>query len=132
MNKYQDIINLPHKEPKNHSRMPIENRAAQFAPFAALTGFNAMIKEITRHVDKKRILTEEEKKDINQKLSFLSKNKEKVKIMYFEKDSKKRGGRYLIIEDYIRRIDEVNKEVILVNKEIIKIENIIKINIIED
>lgn len=132
MNKYQDIINLPHKEPKNHPRMPIENRAAQFAPFAALTGFNEMIKEITRSVDKKRVLTEEEKEDINQKLNYLLQNKEKVKIKYFEKDRKKEGGRYLIIEDYIRKFDKVNKEIILVNKEKIKIENIIEINTIGD
>ena len=68
-NKYDDIINFPHHISKKHPQMSIEARSAQFAPFAALTGFNDEIKETERLVDKKILLSEDEKIKINDKLS---------------------------------------------------------------
>ena len=91
---YEDIINLPHYEPK-HKRMSMSVRSAQFAPFSALTGFNDEVKETERLVEKKVVLDEDEKIKINNKLLELLKNikdKPQIKITYFIKDERKMGG----------------------------------------
>ena len=71
-NKYSDIIDLPHHQSENHKRMDKINRAAQFAPFAALTGYAEAINEAGRIVDKKIILSNEEKEKISNILSYLN------------------------------------------------------------
>ena len=104
-NNYEDIINLPHYEPK-HKRMSIDVRSAQFSPFAALTGFNDEIKETERLVDKKILLSEDEKIKINDKLLETLKNiknKPKVKIIYFIPDNKKCGGRYTEVISNVKK-----------------------------
>lgn len=131
MDKYKDIINLPHHVSQNHKPMDKINRAAQFAPFAALVGYEEAIKEKGRIVDKKIILTNEEKEKISNILSYINlniKNEIKVSITYFIKDKVKDGGSYNIKEGIIRRIDEVNKEVIFKDKTKIKINDIYEIN----
>lgn len=131
MDKYKDIINLPHHVSQNHKPMDKINRAAQFAPFAALVGYEEAIKEKERTVDKKIILTNEEKEKISNILSYINlniKNEIKVSITYFIKDKVKDGGSYNIKEGIIRRIDEVNKEVIFKDKTKIKINDIYEIN----
>ena len=131
MDKYKDIINLPHHVSQNHKPMDKINRAAQFAPFAALVGYEEAIKEKERTVDKKIILTNEEKEKISNILSYINlniKNEIKVSITYFIKDKVKDGGSYSIKEGIIRRIDEVNKEVIFKDKTKIKINDIYEIN----
>ena len=129
---YEDIINLPHYEPK-HKRMSIEVRSAQFSPFAALTGFNDEIKETERLVDKKILLSEDEKIKINDKLLETLKNiknKPKVKIIYFIPDNKKCGGRYTEVISNVKKIDMTEKYIILENKINIYFKNIFNINII--
>ena len=131
MDKYKDIINLPHHVSQNHKPMDKINRAAQFAPFAALVGYEEAIKEKGRAVDKKIIVTNEEKEKISNILSYINlniKNEIKVSITYFIKDKVKDGGSYNIKEGIIRRIDEVNKEVIFKDKTKIKINDIYEIN----
>lgn len=131
MDKYKDIINLPHHVSQNHKPMDKINRAAQFAPFAALVGYEEAIKEKERTVDKKIVLTNEEKEKISNILSYINlniKNEIKVSITYFIKDKVKDGGSYNIKEGIIRRIDEVNKEVIFKDKTKIKINDIYEIN----
>ena len=131
MDKYKDIINLPHHVSQNHKPMDKINRAAQFAPFAALVGYEEAIKEKGRIVDKKIVLTNEEKEKISNILSYINlniKNEIKVSITYFIKDKVKDGGSYNIKEGIIRRIDEVNKEVIFKDKTKIKINDIYEIN----
>ncbi len=131
LKEYEDIINLPHYEPSSkHPRMSIYNRSAIFAPFAALTGYSDEIKEVGRATSSKIELDEDLKNEINDILSLVNPNT-KVKITYFLKDLKKKGGKYLEKECYIKKIDYLNKELLLVNKEKIKIEDIIKIEIIE-
>ena len=130
MEKYKDIINLPHNVSQNHKPMDKINRAAQFAPFAALVGYEEAIKEKRRTVDKKIILTNEEKEKISNILSYINlniKNEIKVSITYFIKDKVKDGGSYNIKEGIIRRIDEVNKEIIFKDKTKIKINDIYEI-----
>ena len=128
--KYERIINIKRHYPKNHRMMTMENRAAQFAPFAALNGYEESIQEVGREVEQKRELLESEKDLINTKLRYIIDNKisDNVKVTYFVKDSKKNGGKYEEIVSPIRRIDEENKVVIFQNKKKISIENIDSIN----
>ncbi len=130
MNKYVDIIDLEHPTSKIHPRMNKEDRAAQFAPFAALTGYAEAINEVGRLVDKKRELTDEEKLIISNRINYLIENKDKdyeVIIIYFIADLKKDGGKYLSINGVIKKVDIVNR-FIMVNKKKIYIEDIIMIN----
>ena len=120
MNKdyYEDIINLPHYEPK-HKRMSISVRSAQFAPFSALTGFNDEVKETERLVDKKVLLDEDEKIKINSKLQEILnkiKDKPKIKITYFISDKRKNGGKYTTIVDNVKKIDMIEKYLMLESK----------------
>ena len=130
MNKYVDIIDLEHPTSKVDPRMNKEDRAAQFAPFAALTGYAEAINEVGRLVDKKRELTDEEKLIISNRINYLIENKDKdyeVIIIYFIADLKKDGGKYLSINGVIKKVDIVNR-FIMVNKKKIYIEDIIMIN----
>lgn len=133
MNKdnYDDIINLPHYEPKNHPRMSKESRAAQFAPFQALTGYDSEVKEAARLTDKKIEIDEGLKLLLNDKLQILNDNikqNNEVTITYFVKDTKKDGGKYISVTGNIKKIDMVNELVILKDKSIIPINDIININ----
>jgi hypothetical protein len=131
-NKYDDIINLPHHVSENHKRMDKINRAAQFAPFAALTGYAEAINEAGRIVDKKIILSNEEKEKISNILSYLNLHIKEdiiVTIVYFIKDNLKEGGSYNSITSSLKKIDEFNKIIELKNKIKIKINDIYKINV---
>ena len=92
---YSDIINLPYKKSKRYKHMSQKNRAAQFAPFAALTGHKQLIQETQRLTEDKKELDENKKSILNQKLLYFIETKEKIKITYFKKDQKKSGGDYL-------------------------------------
>jgi len=116
MKNYDDIINMPHYVSKKRPQMPMENRAAQFAPFSALTGYSDKIKETSRIVDKKIDLSDEEKNTINEKILLLRdniKDNTQVSITYFIKDKKKDGGSYITTIDIIKKIDMYNKLIIL-------------------
>ena len=131
MNKYQNIINLPHHVSKNHPRMSLNNRSAQFAPFSALTGYSEKIKETARITDKKIELDEGLKTVINNRLQIIKENIKsvpQVTITYFIKDQRKSGGSYKTIITNIKKIDEVNKIFILTNNEKIQIDDIINIS----
>lgn len=86
---YSDIINLPYKKSKKYKHMSQKNRAAQFAPFAALTGHKQLIQETQRLTEDKKELDENKKSILNQKLLYFIETKEKIKITYFKKDQKK-------------------------------------------
>ena len=131
-NKYSDIINLPHHQSENHKRMDKINRAAQFAPFAALTGYAEAINEAGRIVDKKIILSNEEKEKISNILSYLNLHIKEdiiITIVYFIKDNLKEGGSYNTITSSLKKIDEFNKIIELKNKTKIKINDIYQINV---
>ena len=131
MGKYDDIINLPHHVSDYHKPMPIENRAAQFAPFAALSGHDDAIMETYRVTDNFKELTEDEKKRISTKLRFAIENKAKIRLTYFIPDKKKKGGSYKSFDGEIRKwIEEEN--LLLMDKGIhIPIMFISEIKIIE-
>ncbi|MGM9968921.1 MAG: hypothetical protein ACI35S_00825 [Anaeroplasma sp.] len=130
MSNYDDIINLPHHISKNHPRMSQIDRAAQFAPFAALTGYAESINEAGRYVDKKKELSDEQIEDINNKLKYLLDNIEEKKeatIIHFVKDLSKDGGFYQSIKGIIKKIDSINRLIFLTNKTKIYIDNILYI-----
>ena len=127
---YDDIINLPHHVSKTHPHMSLADRAAQFSPFAALTGYEEAIKEAGRIVDEKIELSEEEKKEINRKLNYLNEHKKEniqITITYFLKDMKKNGGNYRQITSNLKRLDEIEKTILLADNTILRIDDIRKI-----
>lgn len=108
MTNYEDIINLPHHVSKKHPQMSMHDRAAQFAPFAALSGHSEAIAETARLTDRKIDLDEYEKMKLDEKLSILQahiKEAPKVNVTYFCPDDNKAGGRYKTIKKRLRRID---------------------------
>lgn len=130
--KYDDIINLPHHVSKKHPQMPMEERAAQFAPFAALVGYEDEVEETARLTDKRIELDEEAKNILDMKLQMLKEQMNvqiypMVKIMYFVADLKKDGGKYIQISGMIKRIDEFKQLIILDDKTEIPISEIISI-----
>ena len=131
MNKYDDIINLPHYESKTRKRMSLEARSAQFAPFAALTGYDDKVKETARRTDKRIELSDEEYNIINTKLQIIKehiKEQPEINFVIFVKDKLKDGGKYEEVNGKVRVIDEVNDEIILVDKRKILLKNIYDIN----
>ena len=127
VNEYEDIISVNKHEPSmKHPRMSIYNRSAIFAPFAALTGFDDEVKETERITDKKIELNEDYKNIINDTLINL-KNNQEISIEYFIKDNRKAGGKYITKKGILKKIDYIKKEIILIDKTIINIDNIIKI-----
>lgn len=130
MSKYDDIINLPHPEPKKHQRMNLENRAAQFSPFAALTGHNEAIKETERLTDQKIELEEDAITDINRTLMWIKdniKSKPEVIVTYFVPDYKKTGGKYITATVNIVKVDEINLLITTADGLTIALHNILDI-----
>lgn len=130
INKYEDIINLVNHKSKTHPHMSIEDRAAQFAPFAALTGYGEAINEAGRLVDKKKELTDEEKANIDMKINFLLENKSfnhSIFITYFIKDKLKDGGQILSITGIIKKYDQITQTIELKGKIKININDILSI-----
>lgn len=108
MNKYKEIINLPHHISKKHPQMSLESRAAQFAPFAALAGYSEAINETARITSKKIKLSEQEKEIIDRHLRSINKKlpvKPEVIITYFIKDKNKVGGFYITKTGIVTKID---------------------------
>lgn len=123
---YDDIIDLPHPTSERHPRMPMANRAAQFSPFAALSGYDAAVKETARLTGSKAELTEEEKSILDAKLQLLTPG-ESVAITYFQPDAKKQGGAYLTASGEIKRIDGAAREIVLTDGRRIPIDDILEV-----
>lgn len=118
--KYEDIINLPHPTSKKHPRMSRQNRAAQFSPFAALTGYEAEIREMARQTEKKKQLSEDQWDMLNEKIMELLKLPHKpvrAVVTYFVPDPKKEGGTYRKKDCYIDKISMEKRVLLLENKE---------------
>jgi len=133
MNDYSDIINLPHYEPK-HPRMSRYQRAAQFAPFAALTGYEEEIKEVSRTTNKRIEYNEELYQELNNTINYLLTiidNKPFIEITYFVPDQKKSGGEYLTKQGNIKRIDIVNQFIKFTDNTIIDLNEILIIKVID-
>ena len=128
--KYSSIIDLPYRKSLRHTPMTLEARSAQFAPFAALTGYEDGIIEAARRTERKISLDESYVDALNTKLQWLEDNisiKPEVTITYFVPDKRKSGGSYATIKGCVRRIDAVNQVVILTDKTEIYLSEILSI-----
>lgn len=126
--RYDDIINLPHPTSVNHPRMSLYDRAAQFSPFAALTGHDAAIKETARLTEHKIELSEDTISRLNEKLQIVSDHLEtEVTITYFVPDERKSGGAYVSHTGTVRRIDDYEHTLVMTDKTVIPIEQISEI-----
>lgn len=125
---YDDIINLPHPTSERHPRMPMAARAAQFSPFAALTGYEDAVHETARLTSSRAELTEEEKSILDAKLQLLEPGVA-ASFTYFQPDSRKQGGAYLTAAGMVKRMDSCAREVILANGQKIFVDDIIGIQL---
>lgn len=128
--KYDDIIYLPNPTSEKHPRMSLYDRAAQFSPFAALTGYEAAVKETARQTDEKQVLSDDAIAQLNERLNIIAENigmKKAVSITYFVPDAKKAGGTYITHTGIVKRIDAYEHKVILMDQTVIRIERISKI-----
>ena len=128
---YEDILNLPHPVSGRHPRMPIEDRAAQFAPFAALTGHSDAVKETARLTKRRINLSEDEKSILNEKLRYIKEKKaiKPVCITYFMPDGKKTGGEYVRVTGKVKQILEFERCVVMEDDTEIFIDDIMGIDL---
>ena len=125
---YEDILHLPHHVSEKHPPMSRLDRAAQFSPFAALTGYEAAVEETARLTDQRIELDESEKAAIDQRLTLVLERLPdpiKVTITYFVPDKKKVGGAYVSVSGTVKKIDEYERTVILRNGTSIPIDDIL-------
>ena len=111
-NRYHDIIHLSHHVSKKHRPMPLQSRAAQFSPFAALTGYDEAVEEIARRTDSRYALTEEQMDKLNQTLQLLydmQREKPLIRVTYFVPDQRKSGGAYREFTGHLRFLDAAKR-----------------------
>ena len=126
-NPYEDIISLPHHTSTSRPRMSAHDRAAQFSPFAALTGYSSAITETARLTNRRIELDESIKADLNDKLAILQDQLEEqpeVSITYFKPDLKKSGGAYITASGWVKKIDQYKRTVIMADATIIPMDDI--------
>lgn len=125
--KYNSIIGLPHHTSPTRKRMPNQDRAAQFAPFAALTGYDSMVEETARLTDAEDAFNEESTTLLDKKLRILNELETEhpyVEITYFIPDERKSGGRYETVYGYLKQIDKIEGAIILRDKRKIPFDKI--------
>ena len=131
MGEYDDIINIEYPTPKTRRRMAMADRAAQFSPFAALSGYEEAIGETARLTDPKTMLSEDEQNEIGEKLAYLKERlgeKPFVRIVFFVPDALKSGGRYVTAEGEVKKIREFEKKILLSGGEEIAFDDILFID----
>lgn len=129
--RYDDILYLPHHVSTIHPQMDLQERAAQFSPFAALTGYEGAIKEAARLTDEYKNLEEDSKEILDTRLQIIKEylireplNKISVTIVYFKPDENKAGGTYITTTGFIKKIDEYEHKIILEEETVIPIDSI--------
>lgn len=127
---YDDIIHLPHHVSRNHPQMSLENRAAQFSPFAALTGHDDAIRETARLTGEFLELEEDRKAQLDEQLRLIVENlalKPEVKITYYQPDERKNGGAYVTVRGRVKKVDEYNRRLLLSDGTALPMENLFSI-----
>lgn len=128
--RYDDILYLPHHVSPTRPQMSMMDRAAQFSPFAALTGYDAAIKETGRLTDERMELTEDELDTLNMKYQILMERlgeKPEVRITYFRPDSRKAGGSYVTASGIVKKADAFDRLIYMMNGTIIPMDDIFDI-----
>ena len=124
---YDDIIRLPHHVSQNHPQMPLRERAAQFAPFAALTGYEAAVGETARLAAERRELDAQEAAELNRSLAELAarlKDRPEVTIEYFVPDGRKSGGAYVTVNGRVRHISVPEKTLVMEDGTVIPMDDV--------
>ena len=129
MNDYDDIIRHPHFVHPRRRPMPRQNRAAQFAPFAALTGYDEEIGEAGRLTEQQHALTEDEQDALNLAVQQLLNSGEQplITVTYFEPDAQKAGGAYRTCRGHFRRIDYETGRLIFTERHSVSLRGIVRI-----
>lgn len=131
MEPYEDIINLPRHVSRTRPQMPRANRAAQFAPFAALTGYDSAIHETARLTENQIVLGEDAIAALDRKLRILSDEVDhnpEITVTYFKPDTRKSGGAYVTATGAIKKIDEFERTLLFTDGSSIVIESILDID----
>ena len=126
-NKYDDMIYLPNPTPTCKPRMSLHDRAAQFSPFAALTGYEDAVEETARLTDTRLELSEDMKTILNEKMQMIVDNMDAdpiVTITYFVPDKKKEGGVYVDVTGIVKEINEYERCIVMTDKKKIPIEQL--------
>ena len=124
---YEDIVDLPHHVSRKHPQPTMADRAARFAPFAAITGYEEMVLEEARVTDDRIEMDESSKAALNEKLNMILEfidEQSDVSITYFEPDKRKAGGAYVTVTGTVKRIDEYEHLVIMTDGKKINIDDI--------
>ena len=130
-NRYDDIIGMPHPTSKSHPRMSRLNRAAQFAPFAALTGYDDAIAEAARLTDGQTELTDAERLALGEKLALLRDSlnaSPTVTVTFFKPDARKAGGAYVSVTGAVRRVREYERELVMEDGQVIPFDRILDVD----
>lgn len=135
--KYDDIINMERPVSKRHPPMPRANRAAQFAPFAALTGYEAVIDEAARLTARQIELDEDAKAEINRQLLALAARTDagepvQVELTWFEPDGLKLGGAYRTETVLVRRVDQSYHLLELSDRSLIEIKRVLNVRMTKE
>ncbi len=128
---YDDIINLPHHVSATRPRMAAIDRAAQFSPFAALTGYDAAIKETARLTDERIELDEYRKDALRERLQITAariQEHPEIEITFFQPDAKKDGGAYVTAVNSVRKVDDYERIVVMADGTVIPIDQIISMD----
>ena len=131
MDKYKDIINLPHKQSTKRPHMSLLDRAAQFAPFAALTGYDDAVKETARLTDEKIEMSEENLNVLNMKYQILVDQldeEHEVTFTYFVPDGAKSGGAYVTKQGIVKKVDDYERLITLYDGTKIPMDDVITID----
>lgn len=129
--KYDDMVYMKNPTPTCKPRMSLHDRAAQFSPFAALTGYEDAVEETARLTDDRLELSEDMKTILNEKMQMILDNADSepvVTITYFVPDKKKSGGAYVDVTGIVKEIDEYERCIVMTDKKKISIEQIREIN----
>ena len=128
---YDDIIHLPHHVSQNHPQMPLRDRAAQFAPFAALTGYEAVVGETARLTASKRELDAQEAEELNRQLAVVIEHlseRPEVTVEYFVPDERKSGGAYVTVTGRVRHVSLPERILVMEDGTVIGFEGIAAIS----
>ena len=129
-NKYDDIINLPHHISPTRPQMSMIDRAAQFSPFAALTGYDAVIKETGRLTDNRIELLEDERAALDRKQQILYDHlseRPEVSVTYFVPDERKAGGSYITVTGIVKKLDDFQRTIVLEDGIIVPMDDILEL-----
>lgn len=125
--RYDDIINMPHHQSAHHPHMSNRDRAAQFSPFAALTGYDEAVRETERLTDSKAELTEDAMEKLNRKLQIIAEGKRlkpKITVTYFQPDERKSGGAYLTYTGTVKKVNDYERTLVMGDGTVIPVEQI--------